>query len=181
MQFGNFSQYWNYYQTHFISHNNNGLGDCVTPEGIWYYCAFSDALLNYNWSDLDARKYMIDVYDKWVSDFNIDGFRFDVYWGVHRKYGENNMGIPVRTSLKHIKPDILLLGEDDGTGVGTEVLYADQNEGLDASYDFAMYFNAVRDFTFNSSGVNTLDTRLSNNGYYPGENSLLYEIYGISR
>ena len=171
LQFGNFSQYWNYYQTHFISHNNNGLGDCVTPEGIWYYCAFSDALLNYNWSDLDARKYMIDVYDKWVSDFNIDGFRFDVYWGVHRKYGENNMGIPVRTSLKHIKPDILLLGEDDGTGVGTEVLYADQNGGLDASYDFAMYFNAVRDFTFNSSGVNTLDTRLSNNGYYPGENS----------
>ncbi len=40
------------------------------------------------------------------------------------------MGIPVRNSLKHIKPDILLLGEDDGTGVGTEVLYADQNGGL---------------------------------------------------
>jgi hypothetical protein len=64
-----------------------------------------------------------------------------------------------------------LLGEDDGTGVGTELLYADQNGGLDASYDFAMYFNAVRDFTFNSTGVNTLHSRLYNSGYFPGENS----------
>ena len=34
-----------------------------------------------------------------------------------------------------------------------------------------MYFNAVRDFTFNSTGVNNLNSKLSNNGFYPGENS----------
>lgn len=166
-----YSQYWNYYQTQFIPHNTNGLGQCVTPQGIYYYCGFSDALLNYDWRDLDARTYMIDVYDYWVREFGIDGYRFDVYWGVHRKYGESNMGIPVRNSLKHIKPDILLLGEDDGTGVGTEVLYADRNGGLDAAYDFALYFNAVRDFNFNISGVNTLHSRLDNGGFHPGENS----------
>ena len=171
LQYADYSQYWNYYQKEFIPHNDNGLGQCVTPPGIYYYCGFSDALLNYDWRDLDARNYMTDVYNYWIRNFGIDGYRFDVYWGVHRKYGENNMGTPVRTSLKHIKPDILLLGEDDGTGVGTEVLYADQNGGLDASYDFAMYFNAVRDFTFTSAGVNTLHSRLNNNGYYPGENS----------
>ncbi|MCW8961242.1 MAG: alpha-amylase family glycosyl hydrolase, partial [Ignavibacteriaceae bacterium] len=171
LQYADYSQYWNYYQKEFIPHNDNGLGQCVTPPGIYYYCGFSDALLNYDWRDLDARTYMTNVYDYWVREFGIDGYRFDVYWGVHRKYGENNMGTPVRTSLKHIKPDILLLGEDDGTGVGTEVLYADQNGGLDASYDFAMYFNAVRDFTFTPNGVNTLHSRLNNNGYYPGENS----------
>ncbi len=169
--YGDYSQFWNYYQTQFIPHNDNGLGQCVAPQGIYYYCGFSDALLNYDWRDLDARTYMKDVYDYWIREFGIDGYRFDVYWGVHRKYGENNMGTPVRNSLKHIKPDILLLGEDDGTGVGTEVLYADQNGGLDAAYDFAFYFNAVRDFTFNSSGVNTLHSRLNNSGYYPGENS----------
>ncbi|MCW8804066.1 MAG: alpha-amylase family glycosyl hydrolase [Ignavibacteriaceae bacterium] len=168
---GDYSQYWNYYQTQFIPHNDNGLGQCVTPQGIYYYCGFSDALLNYDWRDLDARKYMTGVYDYWVKEFGIDGYRFDVYWGVHRKYGESNMGMPVRTSLKHIKPDILLLGEDDGTGVGTEVLYADQNGGLDASYDFALYFNSVRDFNFTSSGVNALHSRLNNSGFYPGENS----------
>ncbi len=168
---GEYSQYWNYYQTEFIPHNDNGLGQCSIPQGIYYYCGFSDVLLNYDWRDLDARTYMTDVYDYWIRNFGIDGYRFDVYWGVHRKYGENNMGIPVRTSLKHIKPDILLLGEDDGTGVGTEVLYADQNGGLDASYDFALFFSAVRDFTFNSAGVDNLNSKLSNNGFYPGENS----------
>ncbi len=169
--YGNFSQYWNYFQTEFIPHNTNGLGQCVTPQGIYYYCGFSDALLNYDWRDLDAKNYMVDVYDYWVRDFDIDGYRFDVYWGPHRKYGEQNMGIPVRNSLKHIKPDILLLGEDDGTGVGTEVIYADQGGGLDASYDFNLYFNSVRDFTFNPTAVNSLHSRLDNNGYYPGENS----------
>jgi glycosidase len=169
--FGDFSQYWNYYQTEFISHNNNGLGDCVTPEGIWYYCAFSDALLNYDWGDLDARNYMVDVYDYWVREFGIDGYRFDVYWGPHRKYGEQNMGIPVRTTLKHIKPDLLLLGEDDGVGAGTEVLYADHGGGLDVAYDSRLYFDAIRDFPFNSSGVNTLHSKLDNNGFHPGENS----------
>ncbi len=169
--FGDYSQYWNYYQTEFIAHNNNGLGDCVTPQGIWYYCAFSDVLLNYDWRDLDAKKYMIDVYDFWIREFDVDGYRFDIYWGPHRKYGEQNMGIPVRNKLKHFKPDILLLGEDDGVGFGTEVIYADQGGGLDVSYDSRLYFDAIRDFAFNPIGVNTLHTKLDNDGFHPGENS----------
>ncbi|VAX22567.1 Alkaline phosphatase [hydrothermal vent metagenome] len=165
------SQYWNYYQTVSIPHNTNGLGECVTPEGIYYYCAFSDALLNYNWSDLDGRNYMIDVYKYWVSQFGVDGYRFDVYWGPHRRYGEDDMGIPVRTSLKHIKPDLLLLGEQEGTGPGTEVVYADQDGGLDAAYDWSLYWNGIRSFGFNSTSVNALHSKLANAGYYPGENA----------
>jgi glycosidase len=171
MLHGDFSQYWNYYQTVPIPHNTNGLGECVNPQGIYYYCAFSDVLLNYNWKDLDAKKYMVDVYDHWVREYDIDGYRFDVYWGPHRKFGEVNMGIPVRNALKHIKPDILLLGEDDGVGPGTEVLYADKGGGLDASYDFRLYFDAIRNFNFTGDAVNTLHSKLDNNGYHPGKNS----------
>jgi hypothetical protein len=147
------------------------LGHCVTPEGIWYYCAFSDGLLNYDWADLDSRTYMIGVYDYWVREFGIDGYRFDIYWGPHRKYGEENMGIPVRTTIKHIKPDVLLLGEDDGVGPGTEVIYADQGGGLDVALDSRLYFDAIRGFPFNANGVNNLHTKLDNFGYHPGENS----------
>ena len=168
---GDLSQYWNYYQTEPISHNTNGLGECVTAEGIYYYCAFSDALLNYDWSDLDARNYMTDVYKYWVNDFGVDGYRFDVYWGPHRKYGEEDMGIPVRTSLKHIKPDILLLGEQEGIGPGTEIAYADHGGGLDAAYDWPLYWDGIRSFVFNETSVNSLHSKLANNGYYPGENS----------
>ncbi len=170
-RYGDASQYWYYYQTEFIPHNTNGLGDCFTPEGIHYYCAFSDVLLDWDWRDLDARTYMTGVYEYWMQEFGIDGYRFDVYWGPHRKYGEANMGTPVRNALKHIKPNILLLGEDDGTGAGTESIYADQGGGLDASYDFKTYFNAIRSFGFSSSSVNTLHSELDNGGFYPGENS----------
>ena len=82
----------------------------------------------------------------WIKEYGVDGYRFDVYWGPHRRYGEAAMGKPVRDALERIKPDILLLAEDDGTGAGTEVIYADNvfgdvNGGVDAAYDFKLYFN----------------------------------------
>jgi len=171
---GDFSQYWHYYQnrqTEIIDDNSNGLGNCFTSEGIHYYCGFSDALLSWNWRDLDARNYMIEVYEHWMNEYGIDGYRFDVYWGPSRKFGEANMGIPVRKALRRIKPDIMLLGEDDGTGVGTEYVYADQGGGLDLAYDFKAYFNAIRSFGFSSSSINKLHSELDNGSYYPGENS----------
>ncbi len=171
LSFKEYSQYWHYYQTQNIPHNDNGLGICTTPEGIYYYCAFSFRLLNYDWRDLDARKYMLDIYEYWVSEFGIDGYRFDVYWGPHRKYGDSVFGTPIRNTLKHIRPDLFLLGEDDGVGVGTEFLYADRGGGLDAAYDFRLYFDAVQNFGFNTASVNTLHSRLNNDGFHPGENS----------
>ncbi len=170
-EYGSYSQYWNYYQTGFISHNDNGLGICKTSEGIYYYCAFSDALLNYNWFHVDPRQYMLDVYTYWIQEYDIDGFRFDVYWGPHRRYGSAYFDRPLRKALRHVKPDLLLLGEDDGTGVGTEYIYADRNGGLDVAYDFKLYFNQVRNFGFSSTAINGLHNELNNGGYFPGENS----------
>jgi glycosidase len=127
-----------------IPHNTNGLGQSLDADGFDYYSGFSDQLLNFNWTDTDAQAEMINVYKYWIQNFGIDGYRFDVYWGPHRRYGEQYMGKPVRDALKHIKPDILLLGEDDGTGSGTEVIYADNvsagiHGGLDAAYDFKLF------------------------------------------
>lgn len=170
-EWGEFSPYWHYYQTEFISHNDNGLGICKTPEGIYYYCAFSDALLNYNWSDLDARRYMIEVYTYWIREFDIDGFRFDVYWGPHRRYGSSQFDRPLRKALKRVKPDILLLAEDSGTGVGTEWIYADKGGGADLAYDFKLYHNQIKNFSFTPNGINELHNELYNGGYFPGENA----------
>ena len=115
------SPYWNWYEHHNQPTNpdqTNGLGSSLDAGGFNYYTGFSSELLNLNWSDVDMRSEMINVYKYWVQQFGLDGFRFDVYWGPHRRYGEQYMGEPVRAALKHIKPDILLLGEDDGTGSG---------------------------------------------------------------
>ena len=171
------SPYWNWYEHTFIDHNTNGLGQWYDAETFYYYYGFSDQLLNLNWTDIDMQSEMINVYKYWIHEFGIDGYRFDVYWGPHRRYGEQYMGKPVRDALKHIKPDILLLAEDDGTGIGKDSIYADfSNEGInggvDAAYDFKLFFNQIRDFGFYESAIEYLDGDIQNNGYYPGPNSL---------
>jgi glycosidase len=171
------SVYWSWYEHATITSNTNGLGDCLDADGFNYYCGFSEQLMNFNWSDPDMRAEMINVYKYWITQMGVDGYRLDVYWGPHRRYGEAYMGKPVRDALKHIRPDILLLGEDDGTGAGTEVIYADRstggvNGGLDAAYDFKLYFNQIRGFNFSSPGISALHNEIDNGGFYPGPNSL---------
>ncbi len=175
-QFRENSPYWNFYQHSYIPHNTNGLGQSSTADGFYYYSGFSDQLLNYNWSDIDARSYMIEVYKWWVKEFDIDGYRFDVYWGPHRRAGggagnELEMGAPVRKALKKMKPDLFLLAEDDGTGIGTEVIFADRSGGVDAGYDWSLYGGAIKPFSFDYGGVEALHARYYNSNFYPGPNA----------
>jgi glycosidase len=170
------SPYWNWYQHQDIAHNTNGLGESPDPDNFWHYDGW-DQLLNLNWTDIDLRFEMINIFKYWIMNFGVDGYRFDVYWGPHRRYGEQYMGKPVRDALKHIKPDILLLAEDDGTGGGTETIYADYSSmgisgGVDASYDFKLYRNQIVNFGFTGAAIINLQNEIDNSGYYPGENSL---------
>lgn len=175
--FGEDSPYWSWYEHTMISHNTNGLGQSYDSYGFTYYSGFSDQLLNLNWSDPDLRREMIRMLSYWVKEYDVDGYRFDVYWGPHRRYGEAAMGKPVRDALKRIKPDILLLAEDDGTGGGTEAIYADNvigdvNGGVDAAYDFKLYFNQIRGFGWTANSINALHAEIDNNGFFPGEHAL---------
>ena len=170
------SPYWNFYQHTIIPHNTNGLGQSTTSDGFVYYSGFSSQLLNYNWSDVDARAYMIEVYKWWVRECDIDGYRFDVYWGPHRRAGggagnELEMGAPVRRALKKLKPDIFLLAEDDGTGSGTEAIFGDRNGGVDAGYDWILFGGAIKPFSFDAGSIDNLHTKYSNNNFYPGPNA----------
>ncbi|HQT91070.1 MAG TPA: alpha-amylase family glycosyl hydrolase [Candidatus Kryptobacter bacterium] len=170
--YGMNSFYWDFYQHNLITNPNYhpNLSESITNDGFVYYGAFSDQLLNYNWSDVDARAYMDGVYKWWVENMGIDGFRLDVYWGPHDRAnngngGEDEMGTPTRTLLKHVDPDIFLLGETAGTGPGTEVNYADDGGGLDAAYDWNFLHNAVQAFSFtSSSSISTLNTSVTNYG-----------------
>jgi len=178
------SRYWNFYQHQVITNPNYhpDLSEAYTDDSLFVrYYAFGDMLLNYNWSDLDARKYMIDVYKWWVKEMGVDGFRFDVYWGPHSRAdggngGENEMGQPVRTALKHIKPDVFILGETDGTGIGTEVIYGDRSGGVDAGYDWNLFHNGIQNFYSSGPQTNTLNFYLLNGnsttmGFEPGPNA----------
>ncbi|MCI0515895.1 T9SS type A sorting domain-containing protein, partial [candidate division KSB1 bacterium] len=161
-----YSRFYDFYQHETIPHNTNGLNQSISNEGIVYYSGFSDAILNWNWADEEARTYMLEVYKHWLLEYDIDGYRFDVYWGPHRRYGRGNFDQPLRKALKMAKSDILLLAETDGTGGGTEVIYADRDGGVDLGYDWKLKGTIL---TFPS--ISGLNLQLYNDGYRPGPNS----------
>ena len=184
-EYGKYSFYWDFYQHHLITNLNYepNLPEEETSDKFIYYNGYSDQLLNYNWADPDARAYMDSVYAWWVQNMGVDGYRFDSYWGPHDRAnngngGENEMGTPTRTLLKHVNPDIFLLGETAGTGLGTQVDYADDGGGLDAAYDWNLYWNAIYNFNFGtSSSISNLNKYVTNfgidtMGYVPGPNAL---------
>ena len=174
-KFGINSPYWSFYQHQEVTNPNYhpNLSEAITSDGFVYYGGFSSEILNYNWADVDARQYMIEVYKWWIQQFGIDGYRFDVYWGPHDRAnggngGEGEMGIPVRQALRHIKPNIWLLGETDGTSFGTNVNYADQGGGIDAGYDWPLK-DAV--YGLYPNGYQNFADRVFNFGVFPGPNS----------
>lgn len=161
-----FSRYYDFYQHQTIPHNDNGLGQSISSDGIVYYRGFSDALLNWNFADAEARNYMLDVYTHWLREYDLDGFRFDVYWGPHRRYGRENFDLPLRAALRAAKADIMLLAETDGTGAGTELIYADAGGGVDLGYDWIL-----KGTVWNSPAFSALHSNLYNDGFRPGPNS----------
>jgi glycosidase len=175
------SFYWPFYQHQEVTNPNYhpNISEAITSDGFVYYSSFSDEILNYNWADADARAYMIGVYTWWVKQMGLDGYRFDVYWGPHDRAnngngGELEMGVPVRGAIKHTKPDVFILGETDATGVGTETIYADQNGGVDAAYDWNLLHNVIQPFVVTAPTLNNYVTNFSQGdsmGYVPGPNA----------
>jgi len=161
-----YSRYYDFYQHKIIPHDDNGLGQYLSPDGIVYYGGFTSSLLNWNWEDDEARQYMLDVYRYWLKEYDIDGFRLDAYWAPHRKYGRDNFDRPLRAALRSAKADIMILGETNGTGVGSEVYYADQDGGLNIGYDWLL-----KDTIWNYPSIISLNDKLYNGGYRPGPNS----------
>lgn len=160
------SPYWDFVQ-HTIFPHGEELPQSYAPDSA--YVRYADwSLANLNWSDIDLRTYMLEMLKWWVKDVGVDGFRFDVYWGPSKRYGEQNFGVPIRKTLKKVKPDILLLAEAAGTGLGTEVIYADKGGGVDAAYDRNMWNIFLNAYSKSITEINDIAT---NYGYYPGPNS----------
>jgi hypothetical protein len=81
--------------------------------------------------------------------------------------------------MKRLKPDAWILGEIEGTGVGTEVYYADADTGtpvvggMDAGYDWNFYFNGIRGAY---SNLGNYDTAAHHGGFWPGPNARFFRF-----
>ena len=149
-----------------------GLGQSVRMMGEYrVYAYYSDwKLANLDYYNRETVSSMMAMYAWWVLEKKIDGYRMDVYWGPQNRYGQSVWWRPFREDIKRVRPDILILGETDGTGVGSEVNYADGGGASDAAYDWNLY-GTIRS-TLNGGGLDALDERVRN--YTP---SLRYNHY----
>lgn len=181
--------YSDYIQTTPSAHNRGQDGRGPNLAEIWQvengrdlyrkYDGFGD-LANLNWDDDDLQAEMLDVMAYWLNEYDIDGFRMDVWWGPIRRYGVGRFGRPVREVIRRQRPDAWILGEIAGTGGGTEVYYADDDRGtaveggIDAGYDWSFYHEGVRSSFF--PNVPAYDSRLQNGGFWPGPNARYFRF-----
>lgn len=85
-------------------------------------------LPNLNYDNPEVRRWMTEAFAYWVREFDVDGFRVDVAWGV--KLRRPDYWPQWRRELKRIKPDLLLLAE---AGARDPYYFT---EGYDAAYDW---------------------------------------------
>ncbi|MHB9011485.1 MAG: alpha-amylase family glycosyl hydrolase [Ignavibacteriaceae bacterium] len=156
-----YKQYSPYYPFYEWDQNNN----------YEYYATWVD-LPSINYEAATTREYLLRMARYWLENFNIDGFRCDVAWGVNdlRPSGPA-FWQAFRSQLKAIKPDIFLLGEADAS----KPQYF--NAKFDAAYDWNWF--AQMKGIFNGTGnINQLDSTtdfyLNNNQFPPNATQFRY-------
>ena len=77
-----------------------------TRDRRFYSFAFTDSMPKLNTNNDEVIRYFCKICEDWISDFDIDGIRFDVGNEVSHRFLKK-----IREYLKAIKPDIYLLGE----------------------------------------------------------------------
>ncbi|MGB9773859.1 MAG: alpha-amylase family glycosyl hydrolase [Bacteroidota bacterium] len=122
------------------------------PNGTYKYFFSWWDLPNINYEDAYVRNYLIRMVKYWIENFDIDGYRCDVAWGIN----DTRPSGPAfwqrfRRELKAIKPDIWLLAEADATNPD----YFDKK--FDSAYDWQL-FNRVKSTISGTSTVTGLDS-----------------------
>ncbi len=85
-------------------------------------------LKNLEYDNPEVQRYMLEAFSYWVREFDIDGFRVDVSWGVRERAPE--FWPRWREELKRIDPDLLLIAEASAR----DGYYF--NHGFDVAYDW---------------------------------------------
>ena len=125
VQKGNKSYYYSYYQMEMDDKPYSSFYHRNEENFITY---FWDDLVNLNYDNEDVQEWMIDMCKYWMTEYDIDGFRFDAIWGVIAR--NPRFVRRLISELKNIDPDFLLLAEDKGSDPNVFAL------GFDAAYDW---------------------------------------------
>jgi glycosidase len=85
-------------------------------------------LENLNYANRGVQRFVIEGFEHWIRNFDVDGFRVDAAWGPRQRAPD--FWPRWRKELKRIKPDLLLLAEASAR----DPYY--RKHGFDAAYDW---------------------------------------------
>jgi cyclomaltodextrinase len=112
--YGRASRYWDYYDRDADGQSTNYFD--------WTH------LPNLNYGNPEVRRMMTEAFVHWVRDFDVDGFRVDVAWGLKERAPD--YWPHLRATLEAIKPGTLLIAEASAR----DGYY--YTHGYDAAYDW---------------------------------------------
>lgn len=127
------------------------IWDGVPGESSFEYFYNWDQLPNLNVANPDVEEYLISVAEYWINNFDVDGYRTDVAWGIELRSDTFWKNFTKR--LRNIKPEIYLLGEGQAKPVSGSLEGNPSNEH-DKSILFDDRYNSVYDWelrTWNAS------------------------------
>ncbi|GAB2801051.1 hypothetical protein GCM10027275_53870 [Rhabdobacter roseus] len=122
---GQRSHYYTYYQR---QNDGKPYANFYNTDAHGFFFYFWNDLVNLNYDHEEVQRWMLEVCKHWVKKYDIDGYRFDAIWGVNAR--QSTFARRMRTELKSIKPELLLLAEDKGADPQVYAL------GFDAAYDW---------------------------------------------
>jgi len=110
------------------------------------------SLPNLNMNDAEVRDYFIHVAEYWIRNYDVDGYRCDVAWGVQQRNAQ--FWQEWRQALKAIKPEIFLLAE----AAAQDTVYFDKR--FDSAYDWDLRTKLFAALD-NPAQIDALHTELS--------------------
>lgn len=132
--------------------------------GYSYYYDWT-SLPNLNVTNQEVINYLINMAAYWVREYDIDGYRCDVAWGIELR--NSAMWKTFRKELKKIKPEIFLLAESP----------ADNQFNGQTLDIFNQKFDAAYDWTLMNNGSGALYTALNGTSSVPALNTVLARTY----
>jgi len=78
-------------------------------ESSYHYYYDWDFIPNLNVNNPDVEEYLIDMSEFWITNYDIDGYRADVAWGIEQRSDSFWKNFTKR--MRNVKPEIFLLAE----------------------------------------------------------------------
>lgn len=128
-------------------------------------------LPNLNFDNLKVVEWIIAAFSYWVREFDVDGFRVDVAWGIKQR--RPDFWSACRQALDRIKPDILMLAEASAR----DPYYFDN--GFEAAYDWTDelgHWSMEEVFEDEEKLIERLDASLTNQGRGFHEDAVVFRF-----